>query len=1650
MAIDDVVGALSVPGRIVTSYELIDNPGGFFKISGSNLVQAVDTPEGIYSATVKGNGVGFSATKSFSLDFVPVPLGEFFFGLNLSGAENEFPVFPTFAQFKYWTDRGVQYFRIPFCWSKFNSINNSTVGIQHAAFGDLDTTSTGLPLTGVNRIYNSDQPSTWRTFAAAGTISATNNVGIGPNGFPAHLLTANRPTGTDYAVFVLPDTSLGTTTQITGGFWFKANNPSDVGKVFDIEFSAPGGNPRYGQTPITLTADWVLYTVTVTAPNGTELNVEPFAGSASPGSIGILMSEAQVNLGPTRVPYVPTIAGYVQAMDQLMVDAASTGAKLLLDCHMFGAGPEGDLGAGTPPAALADMWDKITQRWGANPVVWGMEFMNEPGNGFDVSIVIDYSQLCVTAVRDRGFTGKLGVDGVNFTGVWNWVSGQGQPFNNSGLYVISDPLNNLMPNGHGYFDRNSSGGFFAWQVETVTPGQAPPPISTSHDIGTLRLGREWLPWLVQHDLDGCYSEFGVSVDPILQGGANNWRDWIITGRNAIDLCKANDIPCFLWGAGFGFGASYGFNPEPYSAVTGAKVFDGTGVDSVLVAGLINHYVTNPQSQPTAYLLVPPQTITSSGDPTAPIVTTDTYGTIGTPTNPLTIIYGGIVPPGVVITPEAFLSDNVTPAGGAFTPATVPLTPGENALAEFTYTPAITDTILIRTTNNQGWADPPAVAISTQADAWRDTGLSPAPLYALYRSLTPHIGAALQILSPATSAVQDWSFTRGNDLDRVAIQAWAGRQDLIPVLIKYDQSIAGIDETVSGATLNLQNTDPTSANFGYPEIVYTAMNGTAAVQVSRTGAMTVVARMKQAGTSGNAPYISTFLFSSGAPFSLGPDVSGTIPGDIFQIENTGFVGSTSISGNAIVGSVGLGVTNGQFHNYTVTYQQGLSTGLISYLDGTQHATASLTSTVTSQFTLSQTSHVATITNLIGVLHAGDVATGSGVPANNAFVSDNGDGTWQMSQSGTVAAVACKGFGIWYGLNTGFDNSGAQFGFVSFGSSGWQGSDTLTAFLPGVAASPAQITTILSYETAHYSTPLPDVLPPIFLGVTNQNASSGVSATPFGSITLQDAAGTSVSITFTLTGHTAAMAGTGLTGSGPYILTADTVANINTKLHALTFTSTGSPGDDTHIAMVATSSTTLTAPAAMDVVLFAASPPVISSMVGPNVSMDQGAPALWQVVVSDPNPSPTVSASIAISGGPGTISHLGPYTPSGTGPYTFPLMTPIELQRALRNLLWLPSVTTVGTTTTFTVTITNNLGLTASSSNTITNVAVAVLPAALTPVATPGTLPHHYKGINLAGGQFGSPANGDNGLYVTDDSYYTFFDTGPGAGMKTVRLPVLFGYLFRTATIVFGSRLGQIYQGYSAGDIAALQTCVERARAHGMYIQIDDHSFGGFINQWPVGTADEPNSQGTDWGKDIRTPTSGYADLWARVFSLFQNFPNIVIGNMNEPNWTEAYFITATKAIRDAIRPIGTFGATVPIMSPAYANTVGSSVNVALWAANYTDTGPFSLQVHQYFDGSGGNQNTCENNNPAHFFDTFTNNCRTFGFTAQVTEFAYGTDISCNQVDPGVPNYFTTNADVYIGWTWWWSGRISPTTLYYLGPSGANAQLSSLTSNLGNTF
>lgn len=80
MAIGDLVATLSVPGETGVAFQLVDNPGDLFSVSGSQLLSAVDSfATGSYPVAVEAQfsnqviTLNFNMIQTIEIDLDPAP-----------------------------------------------------------------------------------------------------------------------------------------------------------------------------------------------------------------------------------------------------------------------------------------------------------------------------------------------------------------------------------------------------------------------------------------------------------------------------------------------------------------------------------------------------------------------------------------------------------------------------------------------------------------------------------------------------------------------------------------------------------------------------------------------------------------------------------------------------------------------------------------------------------------------------------------------------------------------------------------------------------------------------------------------------------------------------------------------------------------------------------------------------------------------------------------------------------------------------------------------------------------------------------------------------------------------------------------------------------------------------------------------------------------------------------------------------------------------------------------------------------------------------------------------------------------------------------------------------------------------------------------
>lgn len=73
MAVGDIVGVLSVVGIRSPFFALVSNPGGFFAVSGPNLIEAIDTPAGTYQIVLEALAPEVLVIQPFVLTLTLAP-----------------------------------------------------------------------------------------------------------------------------------------------------------------------------------------------------------------------------------------------------------------------------------------------------------------------------------------------------------------------------------------------------------------------------------------------------------------------------------------------------------------------------------------------------------------------------------------------------------------------------------------------------------------------------------------------------------------------------------------------------------------------------------------------------------------------------------------------------------------------------------------------------------------------------------------------------------------------------------------------------------------------------------------------------------------------------------------------------------------------------------------------------------------------------------------------------------------------------------------------------------------------------------------------------------------------------------------------------------------------------------------------------------------------------------------------------------------------------------------------------------------------------------------------------------------------------------------------------------------------------------------
>jgi endoglucanase len=287
----------------------------------------------------------------------------------------------------------------------------------------------------------------------------------------------------------------------------------------------------------------------------------------------------------------------------------------------------------------------------------------------------------------------------------------------------------------------------------------------------------------------------------------------------------------------------------------------------------------------------------------------------------------------------------------------------------------------------------------------------------------------------------------------------------------------------------------------------------------------------------------------------------------------------------------------------------------------------------------------------------------------------------------------------------------------------------------------------------------------------------------------------------------------------------------------------------------------------------------------------------------------------------------------------------------------------------------------------------------PPAAPPPVP--YRGVNLAGAEFGT------GIPGTENIDYKWptaaeVDYFLGKGMNTFRIGFKWERMQPSAN-------GELTAAY----VAKLDTLVSYATGKGASVILNPHNFARYYGV-TVGSS--------------AVPSSVFADFWRRIAARYKSNGRVIFNLVNEPHdmGTEQW----ANAANAAIAAIRSTGATNMLHVPGNGWTEAmnwsktwygtSNAKALLEIADSANNTVF--EAHQYLDPlSGGKSDQCVSTTIGRerlkpFIDWLRANNKK-GFLG---EFAGGNNTTCNAAVEDMIKSMLEASDVMVGWLWWAAG------------------------------
>src|SRR5690606_6749440 len=148
-----------------------------------------------------------------------------------------------------------------------------------------------------------------------------------------------------------------------------------------------------------------------------------------------------------------------------------------------------------PVSAVADAWRKIANEFKTSENIWGYGIMNEPHDMLPGTPWANIAQAIITEIRSVDTATTIVVAGDS------WSSAERWPSASDNLKNLEDPSDNLVFEGHVYFDDNASGAY-----DQSYDGEGADP-----NIGITRTA-PFVNWMKQNGFRGFIGEYGVPDD----------------------------------------------------------------------------------------------------------------------------------------------------------------------------------------------------------------------------------------------------------------------------------------------------------------------------------------------------------------------------------------------------------------------------------------------------------------------------------------------------------------------------------------------------------------------------------------------------------------------------------------------------------------------------------------------------------------------------------------------------------------------------------------------------------------------------------------------------------------------------------------------------------------------------------------------------------------------------------------------------------------------------------------------------------------------------------------------------------------------------------------------------------------------------------